>query len=140
MLTHARRQIETGVGRSAVRRDLPVEAAGSGGGYSDFGMLGTRTTRMPAAVAACTPMGASSTTRHSSGGTPSRWAAAAKQSGAGFPLSTCAHLNFCLWHPEQTARGTPVCALLRWPSLCWPCCLVHNRIPLIPKPCAQECP
>jgi len=48
---------------------------------------------MPAAVAACTPLGASSTTRHSSGGTPSRWAAAAKQSGAGFPLSTCAHVS-----------------------------------------------
>ncbi len=47
---------------------------------------------MPAAVAACTPLGASSTTRHSSGSTPSRCAAASKQSGAGFPLSTCAHL------------------------------------------------
>lgn len=70
----------------------PAAAAGSGAGYMSEGcppfcrMLGTATTRMPAAVAAATPAGASSITRQAEGGRPSRCATAMKQSGAGLPF------------------------------------------------------
>mmetsp|Transcript_12712 Transcript_12712/g.38325 ORF Transcript_12712/g.38325 Transcript_12712/m.38325 type:complete len:214 (-) Transcript_12712:258-899(-) len=66
----------------------PEVASGSGVGYSDLGSDGTATTRMPAAAAAWTPVGASSTTRQSPGATPSARAAARNTSGAGLPLST----------------------------------------------------
>ncbi len=68
-------------------------------------MLGTTTTRMPAALDACTPLGASSITRHCSGATPIFCAVARKQSGAGLPCSTSSpHFVVCagqvsnFWH------------------------------------------
>ena len=54
-------------------------------------------TRMPAAAAASTPLGASSMAKQSLGSAPRLWAAARKQSGAGLPLVT--------WHGD----GTSVC-------------------------------
>ena len=48
----------------------------------------TATTRIPAAFAAATPVGVSSTARHLDGSTPSRRAASRYPSGAGFIRGT----------------------------------------------------
>ena len=71
----------------------PVAAPGLGSGYAAaFRREGITMTRMPAAAAASTPLGASSMAKQSLGSTPRLWAAARKQSGAGLPLVT--------WHRD----------------------------------------
>ena len=84
----------------------PDEQSGSGLGYASKSLReGTTTTRMPAAVAACTPLGASSITKHSSTATPIFFAVARKQSGAGLPCSTSSP-HFVVCADEQCKFST----------------------------------